>query len=166
MVDLTKTKEDPRTQLWDQIEKVYGIMVGSPDHTQHMQPMSPQVARDEQKIWFFTSVETDLLKAVRSRPADVHVCVIGKDHDYHACLRGSLVENRSREHVDRFWSSVVDAWYPDGKDDPKMTMLCFTPKDAKIWASSGSSIGFGWALAKAQLTDKEPDVGVDVAINF
>ncbi|WP_306120612.1 MULTISPECIES: pyridoxamine 5'-phosphate oxidase family protein [unclassified Roseitalea] len=166
MADIQKTRNDPKGQLWEAIEDSHAVMLGSPDHTQHMQPMAPMVARDEEAIWFFTKTDTDLVEAVGDSGGLVHLCVVGKDHDYHACLRGHLTRHMDQAHVDRFWSPMVEAWYEQGKDDPRMTMLRFVPADAEIWASTDSTLKFGWEIARANVSSHEPEVGYKTAITF
>lgn len=157
MADLKQAETDPKKQLWDQIDDVRAVMLGIPSTGQHMQPMAPMAAREENRIWFFTRRDSDLVKALGSGKA--HMCLVSDDHDYHACVSGTLSENRSTQHIERYWSPVIAAWF-DGKDDPRMTMLELTPDHAAIWASSDSSMRFGWEIAKANLSDSEPDVGV------
>ena len=86
--------------------------------------------------------------------------------DYQACLHGDLVTTYSREHIERFWSSVIEAWFQGGKTDPELTLLKFTPHSAAIWASTGSALRFGWEIAKANLLGDEPDVGHKTEITF
>jgi len=163
MANLTTTKEDPKKQLWDFIEEARAVMLGVPATGMHMQPMAPQAAREENAIWFYTRRSSDLVKAAGAGKA--HLCLIGADHDYHACLSGRLSMMHSRQHIDRFWSPVIAAWF-DGKDDPDLIMLVFLPDDAQIWASSDSSFRFGWEIAKANLSGGEPDLGVYTHITW
>ena len=68
--------------------------------------------------------------------------------------------------VERYWSSLVEAWYPGGKDDADLTMLRFTPRTAAIWASTGSKLVFGWEIAKAITSGEQPDVGYSTHVTF
>ena len=46
-------------------------------------------------------------------------------------------------------------------------MLALQVDDADIWASTDSTLKFGWEIAKANLDDaKMPDVGVNVRLRF
>jgi hypothetical protein len=38
--------------------------------------------------------------------------------------------------------------------------------DAAIWASTGNPLAFGWEIAKANLQDRAPDVGVRTSLRF
>ncbi len=165
MVDLSKTKNDPLQQLWDILEDTRAGMLGVEDSDQHMQPMAPQLEKESNSIWFYARSDSDLVKAVRTSDR-ASFCVISKDHDYHASLTGLISENKSRAHIDKFWSPMVSAWFENGKDDPTLTMLQLKLDDAAIWASSNSTLRFGWEMAKANLTGKEPDLGVHTHISL
>jgi general stress protein 26 len=163
MTSIEKTKTDPIPQLWDELDKVYTVMLGSPDHSHHMQPMAPQTDREAQQIWFYTKTDSDIARAAASG-GTVHMCLL--TDDYQACISGDLRTSHSPEHIERYWSSMVEAWFPRGKQDPELTMLCFTPASAAIWASTGSKLKFGWEIAKAITTGEEPDVGYKTEVTF
>lgn len=165
MADLKKAKDDPRHQLFEVIEDIHAGMLGVEGSGLHMQPMAPMVDRTNACIWFFTGKDHEIFSAVGDG-ADAKFCVIGEDHDYHACLGGHLTTSEDREIIDRYWSPVVAAWYEQGKDDPNLVLLKMDLRDATIWASTGSGIRFGWEIAKANITDEEPDVGVMQKIDF
>lgn len=165
MADLEMAREHPEKQLWDELEDVQAGMLGVVGSGQHMQPMAPQLDPAEKSIWFFTKKDTDLARAVGSG-SRAHFCVLGKNHDYHACIGGTLQENKDPAKIDEFWSSMASAWFEGGRDDPDMTLLQFRLEDASVWASSTNPISFGWEIAKANLGSGEPDVGVRNEIVF
>lgn len=158
MADLAKAKNDPLQQLWDVMEDVHAGMLGVEESGQHMQPMAPFIEKETNTVWFYTRDDSQLVQAARTGER-AHFCIIGKDHDYHACLAGTIDEVHSPEHVDKYWSPMVAAWFEGGKDDPHLTMLRLQLDDVAIWASSNSTLRFGWEMAKANLTGKEPDLG-------
>lgn len=165
MVDLAQTRSAPKEQLFDQIEKVSAGMLGVQGSDMHMQPMSPHLDRETGHIHFFTSNDTDLVKAIGAG-ARAHFCIVGKNHDYHACLAGTLTQNRSDAIIDRFWSPGVAAWFPEGRSDPKLTVITLSVQSAGVWASTDSTLLFGWEMAKALTTSSTPDVGVRTDVTF
>lgn len=166
MASLTEAKEAPERQLWDEIAKIHAGMLGIEGSHMHFQPMAPHVDTKTSTIWFFTKSDTDLVRHV-GNGAKAHFCVVGKDHDYHACLSGVVTERKDSAKLEEYWSSIVEAWYEGGKADPKLTMLAMHVDDAEIWASTGSALKFGWEIAKANMNDNEtPDVGVHRRVSF
>ena len=166
MVSLTEAREAPARQLWDEIDAVHAGMLGLEGSSMHMQPMAPHVDRKTNTIWFFTKNDTELAKAIRPGTR-AHFCLVGKNHDYHACLSGVIEVRKDPSKIDEFWSSVTAAWYDHGKDDPHLTMLSLHVDDAEVWASTDSSLKFGWEIAKANLQeDKVPEVGIKQHLTF
>jgi general stress protein 26 len=151
---------DLEQRLWKQIEKdgtgMLGLVGGPP---RHMQPMTAFHDGDGSKgLWIFTRKDNDLLKEMGDGHAAMFT-VMSKDHELIACIGGALSERYDPDKIDRFWNPVVAAWYPEGKDDPNLTLLRFDPEDAQVWASKGGAIRFGWEIAKANMTRKQPDIG-------
>ena len=166
MASLTEAKEAPERQLWDEIDDIHAGMLGIEGSHMHFQPMAPHADRKTSTIWFFTKADTDLVRAVGGG-AKAHFCVVGKSHDYHACLAGRLEVRKDQAKIDEYWSAMTAAWYEHGKDDPQLVLLALRVEDAEIWASTDSSVKFGWEIAKANLNDeKMPDVGVKQHITF
>lgn len=165
MVSLSKAREEPVKQLWEEIDGVHAGMLGLSGTDMHMQPMAPFADPQANTIWFYVKKDSDLMQKLRPG-ARAHFCVIGKDHDYHACLSGTLTERKSKDKIDEYWSSVVDAWFEGGKEDPTLTMIALHIDDCEFWASTGNPLRFGWEIAKANLKDEAPDVGVHSKLSF
>lgn len=157
MANLKKFERDPQRQLLEELKSARCIMLGSPDHSQHMQPMAPQVDEDARVIYFYTDKTTDLAQTVMKSPGIVHMCHI--DSDYQACVRGELLPHNDNATIEKFWGPMVDAWFPRGKDDPNLMMLKFVPHDAALWASDKSALGVIFEVAKANIKDEQPDLG-------
>lgn len=166
MVSLSDARDAPAKQLWEQIDKVHAGMLGLEGQHMHMQPMAPFADPKSNTIWFYTRTDSEIVEKLRPG-SRAHFCVVGKEHDYYACLSGMLVERRDPEKIREYWSSVVEAWYENGKDDPTLTMLALHVDDGEIWAATGNPLRFGWEIAKANMQDnKEPDVGVHRRLAF
>lgn len=166
MTSLSKARHEPANQLWDEIEAVHAGMLGIDGAYMHMQPMAPYVDRSTNTIWFFTKTDSEIAQEIRPG-SRAHFCLVGKNHDYHACLSGLIETRADRAKIDQYWSSLVAAWYENGKDDPRLTMLALHVDDAEIWASTGNTLKFGWEIARANLDDGHmPDVGVKQHIIF
>lgn len=162
MTDLSDFKKNPQKHFLEQISDARCVMLGSPNPSDHMQPMSPQlddelIAKDPGTIYFYSDRTSDLGKAVLANSTHVMMAYMAKD--YQACARGYLSPVTETGLVDRFWNPIVASWYPGGKTDPKMLMLKFEMKDAALWASSGNPFKFLYETAKANMTDTRPDVG-------
>lgn len=103
------------------------------------QPMTAQLDEDHERgpIWFFTSKDTDLARQLgEGHEAVAHFAA--KGHDLFASCHGTLVPDDNRATIDRLWNKFVAAWFPGGKDDPKLQLLRLDPDHAQIWLNENS----------------------------
>ncbi len=146
-------------RLWDELhDGRLGMLGAASPPAAHFSPMTAFPEPESGKIWFYTNRETDLAQAAE-RAAPAMFIVMAKDQDLQACIRGELVVSPDILHRDKYWSPVVAAWFPKGKDDPGLTLLCLTCHEADVWISDAGAVKFGWEIAKANLTGSIPDVG-------
>lgn len=105
----------------------------------HSQPMTAQLDGDRRSgpIWFFTSKDTDLVKAMGQRHRAV-AHFTSKGHDLFASLHGDLSLDNDRATIDRLWNRFVAAWFKGGKDDPKLQLIRLDPERAQIWLNENS----------------------------
>jgi general stress protein 26 len=153
-------------RLWREIDHVKTVMlglVGGPPR--HMQPMTAFADEHDGSIWFYVRKDNDLVRE-SGDGSQAMMCLLTKDHGFIACVGGVLAEHYDRDRIARFWNPVASAWFPEGKDDPSLTLLRLQPEDAEVWVSHANPIRFGFELAKAKLGKTEPDVGTATHINL
>jgi general stress protein 26 len=93
-------------------------------------PMTAQLDRDaHHAIWFFTSRDNHF---AQMGPATATFA--SKGHEVFARFTGTLTEETDRSRLDKEWSSMVEAWFPGGKNDPNLLMLRMDLGPAAIWA--------------------------------
>ncbi|HWF01520.1 MAG TPA: pyridoxamine 5'-phosphate oxidase family protein [Caulobacteraceae bacterium] len=153
-------------KLWSEIEDTrFGMIAAMAPAPDHFQPMTAFPEPESRTLWFYTRRDADLAVAAEDAVESMFVFT-SKDRQLQASIRGRLRASTDALHRDKFWNSVVAAWYPKGKDDPELVMLAFTCEDAQIWLSEGGGAHFGWEIAKANLTGQQPDVGSHVSVKM
>lgn len=164
---MTKQTKDTRATLFKILDDSRAVMLGAEGGGAFMQPMAPQVDNDSDSpvIWFFTKSDTDLAVAASASP-QAKLCIQEHADGLYACLNGQLATSRDKQVIDRFWSAGVGAWYEQGKDDPKLVLLRFTPFKASVWVNDAGVAKFGFEIAKANLVNSTPDLGYHEIIDF
>ena len=138
-----KTEAEIETKFWKALGDDRVTMLGLAGIEEgQSQPMSAQLLEEHQEhggpIWFFTSKETDLARALgQANPAQLHFS--SKGHDLFAAVHGELTAVDDRAMVDRLWNRFVAAWF-EGKDDPKLLLLRFDADHAHIWLNENSAL--------------------------
>lgn len=98
-------------------------------------PMTAQLDKDATSaVWFFTRKNHPL-----SALGPAIATFASKGHDIFARVSGALSVETSRERLEKQWNSIIEAWFPGGKDDPELLMLRFDLGNAEIW---NSDLGF------------------------
>jgi len=164
MADQNQT--DVEDRLWKEIDKGRFGMLGlvGEEHRDHFQPMTAYPERKTGTIWFFTRDDTDLAKAANGGMAMMTFQT--KDQDLHACLGGQLWASRDPERIEKFWNPILAAWYPEGKDDPHLTLLRLDLDSAAVWLSDAGPVKFAYEIARANIKGQKPDLGDRAEIQF
>lgn len=121
-------------------------------------PFTIQEVEDGGDLWFLVSKQSS---AVQQLAADPRAGVALSSNDSWVSLTGTAQVVDSQERVDRYWSPVVEAWFPDGKDDPSVTVLKFSADGGEYWDTPGSRVATAIAFVKAKVTGEpiEGDTG-------
>ena len=133
----------------------------------HFQPMSSYHEDETGTLWFFSYADNKLagpLAGGKSEEAMFHF--VDKDRQVWACVMGTLSVQKDQSRIDKFWDAQAKAWFEDGKDDPKLTMLKFTPGEAEVWINEKGLIRYGLGVLKANLTQTTPDQGVHKTVQL
>ena len=161
--------QEAEDAFWEHLKKSNTGMLGLDQPGYHAQPMTAFREEETGTIWFFTRDETDLARDVSVGGGQSAMFHYGsKDQHVWACISGQLsVQGQDREIIDRYWNPILAAWYPEGKDDPHLTVLRFDAEDARIWVQKGGLVRFAFEIAKANITRTTPDEGgvADVNLN-
>lgn len=168
MSDRDLTPAEAQEAFWDHLKSSNTGMLGLDQPGYHAQPMTAYREEETGTIWFFTRDDTDLAKDAGLGGGQSAMFHYGsKDQKVWACIHGQLsVHGHDREIIDRYWNPVLAAWYPDGKDDPGLTLLRFDADEGRVWVSEGGLLKFGFEIARANLTKSMPDAGGVTDVRF
>jgi general stress protein 26 len=126
-------------KLWKALKSERTLMLGliGEGHN-HSQPMTALVPNEDRgPIYIFTSNETDLVRDLGGRGMAM-AQFVAKDHKLFACLEGELIADNDRAMIEKLWNPFVAAWFEGGKDDPKLQLLRFEPRDGRVWENESS----------------------------
>lgn len=166
MSDRPLTAAEAEEEFWAHLAKSNTGMLGLDQPGYHSQPMTAFREEGTGTIWFFTRDDTDLAKDASLPDQSAMFTYGSKDQHVWACIHGALSRVHDRERIDRYWNPVVAAWYPEGKDDPHLTLLRFDADDGRIWVAKQGPVRFLYEIAKANLTGTTPDAGGVADVNL
>ncbi len=121
---------------------------------QHARPMTIAAVEGANTLWFATSQDAPKSDEIRS---DARASVTMQSPKRYVALSGvaTLVEDRAKIH--QLWKPTWKAWFPNGKDDPKLVLIRLTVTDAEFWDNAGAKgIRYAFEVAKAMVKGEQP----------
>lgn len=100
------------------------------------------------ELWFFTSGSSPKVDEILE---DQHVNLSYADpvHQRYVSVSGTATATRDLERIRRLWKPVHKAWFPEGVDDPKLTLIHVKIIRAEYWDAPSSGIVNAFGIAKA-----------------
>jgi general stress protein 26 len=160
------TPAEAETEFWRHLKKSNTGMLRIEQPGYHAQPMTGYAEPETGAIWFFTRDDTDFARDVAAGSTHGMFTYQATDGHVYACIHGELSIDQDRGKIEKYWNPVVAAWYPDGKNDPHLTLVRFDGEDGRVWVAKEGAIGFGFKVLKANLTKSTPDVGGVADVNL
>jgi len=153
------TPNELQDKFWSALKSDMTMMLGlNGIDDGHTRPMTAQLLGEHGPIWFFTSVENDLVKSLSQSDRAI-ATFASSGHDLFATVHGRLVKDHDKATIDRLWNRFVAAWFEGGKDDPKLVLLRLDADKAEIWEDASSLVaGIKMVLGMDPKTDYKDQV--------
>lgn len=128
-------------------------------------PMSTQQFEFDGDLWFFTRDNTHKADEVAKDPR-VNVAYSKPDNNRYVSVSGTAEIVKDRAKMEKFWSPILKAWFPDGLEDPHICLLKVGVEQAEYWDAPSSTIVQLFGMAKALATGTEMSYGENKKINL
>ena len=70
----------------------------------------------------------------------VRILLQSAKHAGFLMLDGQATISRDKERIEELWNPVMKTWFTEGKDDPRITVICVTPTDGYYWDNKHGSL--------------------------
>ena len=142
-------------KLADLIEDIEFAMLTTVDSEGCLRsrPMATQKSKFDGALWFFTDVESAKAHEIE-RDRHVNLSYANPDKQRYVSVSGvaRLVQDKAK--AKQLWNPVYKAWFPDGVDDPNLSLIQVQVEKAEFWDSPSSKVvqlvGFAKALATGE----------------
>ena len=123
------------------------------DANEHTRPMATMEVEEDGTLWFFTDVRSIKVGEIK-KEREVHLTYAHPGKESYLDVWGTATLVTDRQQIKDKWSPIVKAWFPEGENDPNLSLLKVTPHDVYYWdAATGSMIQF-FKMAVAAVTGK------------
>ena len=114
-------------------------------------PMATQNKPTDGKLWFFTDKRSHKLDELSENP-HVGLSYAGEDGETYISITGRASTSDSRAKMEEYWNPWLKVWWPDGLEDPNITLLCVEADAAEYWDEPAGKLVQLFGFAKAFAT--------------
>ncbi len=124
----------------------------------HARPMAMQDIEFDGDLWFFTGKSSPKVHQIEDQPR-VNVAFSDPDHQNYVSLSGRASLVIDAEKNKQYWTPALQAWFPEGLDDPELALLKIHVDGAEYWDAPSSTVAHVVGFVQAKLTGKPGDPG-------
>jgi general stress protein 26 len=134
------------------------------DHGQlTSRPLAVQEVEFDGDLWFFSQDPSDKTTEIGANP-QVNVSLeSGKGY---VSIAGTAEIVHDSAKVDELWSKRVEAWFPQGKEDPTIALIKVHVDAAEYWSTDDPKPVIFFKVAKAAVTGGQPDIGENKTVDL
>jgi len=156
-------KEEAIKKFKDLVHEVNICMFTTIDDQSKLfsRPMSTAKIDEEGNAWFFTNEFSEKIHEV-SRDNTVYLIYSHPGKNVYVTVKGTCAVILNRKKIEELWNPLLKAWFPGGKDDPKLCLIKVVTEEANYWNSKSGSMGVYFKMLKAIANREkyeEEDVG-------
>lgn len=123
-------------------------------------PMTTMDVDDDGNLWFFSNTVSDKNDEIKTN--DIVQLLYAKNADSEfLTITGRAEISKDRQKIDELWTSMVKAYFPDGKDDPDLSVIKVIPDEAYYWDTVHGKMITILEMATSALTGDKFEGGVE-----
>ena len=133
----------------------------------HSCPMNTtETSSGAKDIWFIGHKPSETVDNIKQNP-EVNLAYVTQESDKYLSISGTAELVEDEEKLNELWSVMYNAYFEQGKDDPKVQLIKVVPHGAEYWAN-GNAITSAVKMAAAALTDNavEKSLGENFSIKL
>ncbi|WP_405352276.1 pyridoxamine 5'-phosphate oxidase family protein [Nonlabens sp. Asnod3-H03] len=127
-------------------------------------PMTPKRINDNGSILFFSKSTSDHNKNIQ-KDADTQLIFSDVKSKEFLSVYGSTSISKDPILIEELYGNLDNNWF-DGKDDPTITVLTFTPEQGQYWDTKTNSIVTLAKLAYTAITGDETEIGTSGSLKL
>lgn len=136
------------------------------DHL-HACPMNTtETSIGAKEIWFIGHSPSETVDNIKKNP-EVNLAYVTQDDEKYLSITGTAELVDDKEKLDELWSVMYNAYFEQGKEDPKVQLIKVVPHGAEYWAN-GNAISSAVKMAAAALSDNavEKSLGENFSVEL
>jgi len=114
-------------------------------------PMAQQLTEPDGDLWFFAERDSRVVQEIKANP---HVSLTLSSSDTWISIDGEAVVVDDPAKAKELWNSWVEAWLPQGPEDPSVVLVKVDGHTGDYWDTPGGTVASVLSFVKAKTTGK------------
>ncbi len=127
-------------------------------------PMSVKKVCDQGNFWFLSPSDSDKNQEI-ANDSRVQLFISNTSKYEFLSVYGTATISRDREKIEEFWSDIAKAWFPEGQDDPRITVIKVAPEQGFYWDTKDGKLVSMVKIVASAVTGKTFQEGVEGTIS-
>lgn len=119
-------------------------------------PMSLQECDLEGNLWFISSAESNKNFEIEEENK-VQLFFMNNGNAEYLSIYGKAFIYKDKNTIEEKWSSLANAWFEEGKEDPNVTIIRVTPEETYYWDTKAGKFITMLSFIGAAVTGKTTD---------
>jgi len=126
-------------------------------------PMAQQEIESDGDLWFFAERSSSVVEHIATNP---HVGITLSSSDTWISIDGeaAIVDNAVK--AKELWNSWVEAWLPQGPEDPSVVLIKVDGHTAEYWDTPGGKVASVMSFVKSKVTGDRYDGGENETVTL
>lgn len=151
-------------ELIDKSGSCFFVTSTTLNNSHKSRPMSVQKTDDAGNIWFLSAKDSMKNMEIAS-DTSVTLYFQGSSYSDFLELNGHAVITDDRAKIEELWDPTVKAWFTEGKDDPKISVIQFIPDSGYYWDNKHGNAIAGIKVLISAIAGKTMDDSIEGTLN-
>ena len=125
-----------------------------------VRPMSVREVDDEGSLWFLSADDSHTNREI-GQNTSVELFFQGSPHSDFLHLIGHATISRDKARIQELWEPVLKTWFTEGVDDPRITVIKFTPREGYYWDNKHGNLVAGIKMMVGAMIGKTLDDSIE-----
>lgn len=165
---MSQVTEDAIKNLRSKISSIrFGMLTTvNDDQSLSSRPMTQQALEDSGILWFFIADTSQLAIDIIRHPK-VNVAFANPSDSVYVAISGHAEVIKFKEKAAELWNPAAAVWFPEGLDDPHLSLIKLSIYSAEYWDSHTNKMLQIFAIAKSAIIGEPPtDISEHHKIDF
>jgi len=126
----------------------------------HSRPMSIAKVCDQGNFWFLSPRDSNKNKNI-STDSRVQLFSTNPSDSEYLTVYGKATITGDKKKIEELWTPIAKAWFTEGKNDPRISVIKVTPEEAYYWDTKSGKMVSMIKILTAVVSGKTMDDGVE-----